>query len=190
MVASPLPRLSVGAHLVPEDGACLMEVVSAHAGEPWSDAPSCTHPLLAHLARLVNDAFSDGARHWLHGEVAGLVGAQSNDPAVYPRVALACTTVALRHHRSLLLTHLDLAARAQLRRETDRARNAQRRLGLWRRLYQRGPAHRAVEASVLACASLPTGRRDQVLLDLLRAALAALHDRADVRGPVMPSRPR
>lgn len=189
MVASPLPRLSVGAHLNPEDGACLMEVVSAHAGEPWSDAPACTHPLLAHLARLVNDAYSDGARHRLHGEVPGLVGAQSNDPAMYPRMALACTTVALLHHRSLLLTHLDQAARAQLRREMT-APTAHRGWWLRRRLYQRGPAHRAVEASVLACASLPTGQRDQLLLELLDAALAALHERADVRVAAVAGLPR
>ena len=42
---SDLSRVfSVGAHLVPEDGACVMEAVSKAAGEPWSDTPACTHP--------------------------------------------------------------------------------------------------------------------------------------------------
>jgi hypothetical protein len=181
MTASPSPRLYVGAHFGPEDGACLMEVVSAHAGEPWSDAPLCTHPLVAHLARLVNDASSDGARQRLHGEVPGLASAQSQDPAVSPRVALACTTVALSHRRSLLLTHLDQAARAQLRRESSAPATPGGWRVLRRRLYQRGPAKRAVEASVHTCSPLPTSQRDELLLELLRAGLAALHDQADVR---------
>jgi hypothetical protein len=36
--------------------ACLMEAVAQHTGQPWSDHPSCSHPLVAHVARLVNDA--------------------------------------------------------------------------------------------------------------------------------------
>jgi hypothetical protein len=63
--ARPVQVFSVGAHLVPADGACLMEAVSQAAGEPWSDTPACTHPLLSHLARLVNDASSDQGRQEL-----------------------------------------------------------------------------------------------------------------------------
>src|SRR5688572_25378214 len=61
-VPDGLPRLQAGAHLLPEDGACLMEYVSVLAGTRFSDHPSCTDPTLADLSRLVNDASSDEGR--------------------------------------------------------------------------------------------------------------------------------
>lgn len=72
-----LPVLGPGAHRRPRDGACFMEWVSVLAGEPWSDHPRCTHPLLAHLARMVNDVVADPARQRLVPllpEVIGLTG--------------------------------------------------------------------------------------------------------------------
>ena len=42
-----------------------MEMASYLAGERWSDHPRCTHPLLASVARLVNDLTSDGNRRRL-----------------------------------------------------------------------------------------------------------------------------
>jgi hypothetical protein len=54
-----------------------MEMVSVLANEPWSDRPRCTHPLLAQLARLVNDHTSDAGRAGLVvliPEVIGLRG--------------------------------------------------------------------------------------------------------------------
>jgi hypothetical protein len=64
-----LPVLSRGKHRSPRKGACFMEMASVLANEPWSDRPSCTHPLLADLARLVNDNTSDQNR----GELAVLI---------------------------------------------------------------------------------------------------------------------
>jgi hypothetical protein len=68
-VPDGLPVLSRGKHRSPRKGACFMEMASVLADEPWSDHPRCTHPLLAHLARLVNDYTSDQNR----GELAVLV---------------------------------------------------------------------------------------------------------------------
>ena len=42
-----------------------MEYASKLAGEPFSDHPRCTDPMLATLARMVNDATSDGGRQQL-----------------------------------------------------------------------------------------------------------------------------
>lgn len=64
-----LPVLSRGKHRSPRKGACFMEMASVLANEPWSDHPSCTHPLLAELARQVNDNTSDDHR----GELAVLI---------------------------------------------------------------------------------------------------------------------
>ena len=46
----------------PRKGACFMEYASYLAGEDWSDHPACTHPLLAAIARHVNDCTTDAAR--------------------------------------------------------------------------------------------------------------------------------
>lgn len=64
-----LPVLSRGKHRSARKGACFMEMASVLANEPWSDHPRCTHPLLAHLARMVNDHTSDANR----GELAVLI---------------------------------------------------------------------------------------------------------------------
>ena len=42
-----------------------MEMASYLAGERWSDHPKCTHPVLASLARCVNDALGDVRRQEL-----------------------------------------------------------------------------------------------------------------------------
>lgn len=69
-----LPVLSRGKHRSPRKGACFMEMASVLANEPWSDHPSCTHPLLASLARLVNDFTSDGSRGQLAVLIPSVVG--------------------------------------------------------------------------------------------------------------------
>lgn len=76
-VPDGLPVLSRGKHRSPRSGACFMEMASVLANEPWSDRPRCTHPLLAQLARLVNDHTSDQGRAGLVvliPEVIGLRG--------------------------------------------------------------------------------------------------------------------
>lgn len=74
-----IPVLSPGRHRTPRRGACFMELASVLAGERWSDHPSCTHPLLAHLARLVNDYTSDDGRQQLAPLIPSVVGRRGND---------------------------------------------------------------------------------------------------------------
>lgn len=69
-----LPILSRGKHRSPRRGACFMEMASVLAGETWSDHPRCTHPLLARLARLVNDYTSDDSRSRLAVLIPSVVG--------------------------------------------------------------------------------------------------------------------
>ena len=88
-----LPELRPGRHRRPEQGGCLMEWTSVLAGERWSDHPACTHPLLAHLARVVNDVIDDGARAGLTRLVPDLVGTNSDDPSW----SLEIADVAARH---------------------------------------------------------------------------------------------
>lgn len=73
-VPDGLPVLSRGKHRSARKGACFMEMASVLANEPWSDHPRCTHPLLAHLARLVNDYTSDDYRGELAVMIPSVVG--------------------------------------------------------------------------------------------------------------------
>ena len=91
-----LPVLAVGHHRDPRDGGCLMEWVSLLAGERWSDHPACTHPLLAHLARSVNDRVSDASRPALMHLLPMLTGARSDDRSWSLEIAAVTVRHALR----------------------------------------------------------------------------------------------
>jgi hypothetical protein len=95
VVPELMPVLSRGKHRTPRKGACFMEMASFLAGEPWSDHPSCTHPLLAALARLVNDATTDAHRQDLAGLVPDVIGLTSDDRCVDLRIALRAAIAAL-----------------------------------------------------------------------------------------------
>ena len=69
-----LPVLSAGAHASPREGACILEYVALLAGEPWSDSPSCTHPVLARAAQITNDRLPDGERQRLVPLIGRLFG--------------------------------------------------------------------------------------------------------------------
>jgi hypothetical protein len=90
-----MPVLSRGKHRNPRRGACFMEFASFLAGERWSDHPACTHPLLARLARLINDYTSDAERQHLVGLVPSVVGLTSDDVRVDLRIALQAAVTAL-----------------------------------------------------------------------------------------------
>ena len=90
-----VPVLSRGKHRSPRRGACFMEMASYLAGERWSDHPACTHPLLAALARHVNDCTSDPGRQRLVGLIPSVIGLVSDDPRMDARIALRAATTAL-----------------------------------------------------------------------------------------------
>jgi len=72
-----------------------MEFASYLAGERWSDHPACTHPLLALLARHVNDYISDDARQALVGLVPDVIGLTGSDLRIDVRIALRAARTAL-----------------------------------------------------------------------------------------------
>jgi hypothetical protein len=89
------PILSRGKHRSPRTGACFMELASLLAGERWSDHPACTHPLLAALARHVNDHTSDAGRQRLAELVPSVIGLTGEDLHIDARIALGSATLAL-----------------------------------------------------------------------------------------------
>jgi hypothetical protein len=92
---SLLPLLSRGKHRSPRKGACFMELASLLAGERWSDHPACTHPLLAAVARHVNDYTSDAGRPRLAGLIPSVIGLNGDDLHIDARIALRSATTAL-----------------------------------------------------------------------------------------------
>lgn len=72
-----------------------MEMVSFLAGEGWSDHPRCTHPLLAQLARLVNDTVTDRLRPQLVPMIPSVIGLNSDDLHLDAAIALRSATAAL-----------------------------------------------------------------------------------------------
>lgn len=90
-----VPVLSRGKHRSPRKGACFMEMASYLAGERWSDHPACTHPLLAAVARDVNDYTSDAGRGRLAGLIPSVIGLTGDDLHLDARIALVCARMAL-----------------------------------------------------------------------------------------------
>lgn len=85
-----MPILSSGAHSSPAEGACVMEMASYLAGEAWSDRPTCTHPVLATVARHVNDSLGDDARQSLLPLLPRLMGtAETGAPAERHRLTVS-----------------------------------------------------------------------------------------------------
>jgi hypothetical protein len=173
-----LPVLSAGSHLAPEDGACLMEYVSVLAGQPFGDEPRCTDPLLATLARLVNDATSDGARDRL-GALAPALAAAPGSDAVGAADLVLSTLLRVREAvgSSRRLERALRRARRRLDRATVRAR-AGRRTPVLDLVHRRGPARHRLTAAVDATAALPRDRRDVVLHHLLASVLDELRQPA------------
>lgn len=72
-----------------------METASYLAGERWSDHPTCTHPLLGSLARLVKDALTDSERSQLLSLIPDVVGLTGDDPLIDMAIATSAPAAAL-----------------------------------------------------------------------------------------------
>lgn len=90
-----MPVLSRGKHRSPRKGACFMELAGYLAGEPWSDHPKCTHPVLALLAREVNDRVGDYGRERIAPLIPDVIGLNGDDPRVDAWIAREAALAAL-----------------------------------------------------------------------------------------------
>ncbi|WP_431906843.1 hypothetical protein [Nonomuraea jabiensis] len=173
-----------------------MELASYLAGERWSDHPACTHPLLAALARLVNDNTSDESRAQLVHLVPTIIGLTSDDLRVDARIALRCATTALpvaAAERQLALAVSVLAAEEMLARlegapsgrlgeqsrrameEVPHAAEQARRFSRAARITQKGfrryAAPNAVQLSVVGIVQACISDPDALLRRLLEEAI-------------------
>jgi len=177
-----------------------MEFASFLAGERWSDHPACTHPLLASLARDVNDLTSDAARDRLLPLVHRVIGLDGDVPGLDARIALRVAAQALpvasaERQQALavgmlgLLMHtdhdpaLESIADAAFERAPHATRWARDYLSAARRVRHSDRAayaivHTAVVGIALACVDDADERLRRVLEDAI----------ADVETVVRPTR--
>lgn len=200
-----VPQLSRGKHRNPRKGACFMELASYLAGERWSDHPACTHPMLATLARLVNDHTTDAGRGELVDLVPSVIGLTSDDPHLDVQLAvraaatalpvaaadrqrvLAVSILAAERARAELDGHpgaavtLSDASRSALAQVPDAAQWAQhftRQVVTTPKGFHRYAAPNTLRHAVVGIAQACIPDPDRMLRDLLAAAVA------DVRGSV------
>jgi hypothetical protein len=191
-----VPVLSRGKHRSPRQGACFMELASYLAGERWSDHPACTHPLLAALARDVNDFSSDAGRSGLARLIPSVIGLTGEDLHIDARIALLCAQVALPVVAApcqqvmavsvlaceRVLAGLDgrpagwldgpsRAVLAQVPQAARWARGFTRSTEVSPKAFRRHSAPAAVHAAVEGIAQSCVAEPDQMLCDLLASAI-------------------
>jgi len=71
--------LSIGKHSSPEEGACVMELASMLAGEPFSDHPISVCPVIGSFLRAYNDSIDAERRQDLYAYAAKVVGSRGSD---------------------------------------------------------------------------------------------------------------
>lgn len=64
------------------DHACVMQMVSYVANEPWTDSPACACPVLTKFAIRINDRMDDEHRQLLKPLIPNLVGTRDEKLAV------------------------------------------------------------------------------------------------------------
>jgi hypothetical protein len=77
--------LARGKHSSPRSGACVMELASMLAGEPFGDRPACVCPVVAAFLRAYNDAIDDRRRQDLYVYASAAVGTRGSDAAMRRR---------------------------------------------------------------------------------------------------------
>jgi hypothetical protein len=71
-------KLSSGKHSSPHEGACVMELASMLAGEPFGDHPASVCPVIGSLLRAYNDSVDDDTRQGLYAYAAKVVGSRAS----------------------------------------------------------------------------------------------------------------
>lgn len=187
-----MPVLSRGKHRSARKGACFMELAAYLAGERWSDHPGCTHPVLARLAREVNDHVGDHGRQRIAPLIPDVIGLNGDDPRldalIAREAALAAMPVAcverqcvaavgaLRCERVLAelegrslryVSPVTRQALAEVPHAADWARKFSDIGWAGQRTFRRRGAPTIVHSAVSGIANACTPDPDSVLVDLL-----------------------
>jgi hypothetical protein len=93
-------RLSRGMHKSPEEGACVMELASMLADEPFSDHPKSVCPVIGAFLRDYNDSVPKNHRQDLYRFAAAVVGTRGSVSVQQARAAhLSKWTSEMRRRR-------------------------------------------------------------------------------------------
>ncbi|HLI58708.1 MAG TPA: hypothetical protein VKV21_03490 [Solirubrobacteraceae bacterium] len=79
--------LGRGKHASPYEGACVMELASMIAGEPFSDHPASVCPVIAGFLRVYNDSLDDRRRQDLYRYASMAIGTRGSREVEERRVA-------------------------------------------------------------------------------------------------------
>ena len=74
---------------------CVLERVSKLAREPWTDRPSCVHPVLGSIARVVHDHSSRAGRRALLPLAPSFIGTAQPGLEISARLVALCVSTAL-----------------------------------------------------------------------------------------------
>lgn len=163
-----MPELSPGLHRNINEGACIMEYVSVLAGERFSDHPKCVLPVLASVARIVNDRISDAGRARLAPLAPDFIGTASGDPRVAHAILLHCLA---------FVEHPD--ARSRAIRVLERSVRGHGRRGRFSDWVDGIRVHR-VARCILDAVAHKRPASDEDLHRLLITCLGECRDRVDV----------
>ncbi len=94
-------KLSRGKHTSPGDGACVMELASMLAGEPFGDHPECVCPAIGSFLRAYNDSLDDDRRQDLYEYASRVVGTRGSAELKRIRAARILAWAQARESRPL-----------------------------------------------------------------------------------------
>jgi hypothetical protein len=128
-------QIRKGRHASPERGACVMELASMLAGEPFDDHPHSVCPVIAGFLRGYNDLLPDGQHGELYAVAARVLGTRSSGAVRRRRARLLMTSATrgkarprYRHRFYVRVRPWDLvllpAVEAALRMDPDQRRTA------------------------------------------------------------------
>lgn len=78
-------RLSKGKHSSPDEGACVMELASMLAGEPFTDHPGSVCPVIGSFLRAYNDSVDEERRQDLYSYASKVVGSRGSERVLRAR---------------------------------------------------------------------------------------------------------
>jgi len=146
-----------------------MELASVLAGQPWSDHPRCTHPVIGALARAVNDRSTDEGRRSLARHVPSVIGLDDRGLGTTAALVLFCAGTGLLLdpvHQRLAAAHAEAVRRLEVLASGGRMRR------WWLRILESDFRARGSSAARDAAALVaPYG--DRALGDLLQGIVSA-----------------
>jgi hypothetical protein len=92
-------RLSKGRHNSPDEGACVMELASMLAGEPFSDHPASVCPVIGSCLRAYNDWIDDDRRQDLYRYASKVVGTRAPQEVQHARADRVTAWIGQAAHR-------------------------------------------------------------------------------------------